>query len=252
MDALKSRPLIHGEGTPEEHWRPWLNGWRVRRLDLQDVLPASKRLVVVAPHPDDEVLGCGALIAMHAGRGGRCLVVGVTDGEASHHGIVGCDPVELRLTRVQERLRGLMALGLSSAAVLRLQLPDGRIAEHEAILTACVRGVLRPGDIVVTTWHRDGHPDHDATGRATRAAAAAKACICLEMPVWMWHWAVPADIRVPWSCLRSLPVSDQVREAVHTAVASHATQVLPRTAAQPVLNHEIRQRALRSTGYLFV
>ena len=54
-----------------------MTGWRGAALD-------GERVVVVAPHPDDEVLAAGGLMRWMACRGREVLVVGVTDGEASH------------------------------------------------------------------------------------------------------------------------------------------------------------------------
>jgi LmbE family N-acetylglucosaminyl deacetylase len=43
--------------------------------------PSREKMVVIAPHPDDEVLGAGGLIAAQAFLGVEIVVVAVTDGE---------------------------------------------------------------------------------------------------------------------------------------------------------------------------
>jgi LmbE family N-acetylglucosaminyl deacetylase len=49
-----------------------------------ELLADRRQLVVVAPHPDDETLGCGALLHEAAQSGTRCRVICMTDGSASH------------------------------------------------------------------------------------------------------------------------------------------------------------------------
>ena len=63
-------------GTPEEEWRQLLQG-------AQEWAPSQGPLIVVAPHPDDEVFGPGGLIRCWAAAGQSVTVVSVTDGEAA-------------------------------------------------------------------------------------------------------------------------------------------------------------------------
>lgn len=74
--------VTHDTATPESVWRPWIDAADFSTRPLSDWVPPHARLVVVAPHPDDEVRACGALLAMHAQRGGESLIVAVTDGES--------------------------------------------------------------------------------------------------------------------------------------------------------------------------
>ena len=81
--ALEPR-RIRDEGTPESVWQTWPGLDAIESVPIEKWIHPAMRLVVVAPHPDDEILACGGLMAMHAARGGSTLVVAVTDGEASH------------------------------------------------------------------------------------------------------------------------------------------------------------------------
>jgi LmbE family N-acetylglucosaminyl deacetylase len=64
--------------------------------------------VVVAAHPDDEVLGVGGTMAMLAARGVRLRLIAITDGEASHP---GADPAVIAQTRINESADALDRLG---------------------------------------------------------------------------------------------------------------------------------------------
>ena len=62
MGAVTAPPRIQGEGTSGRVWQAWLPALACADMaPVAGLLPAQ-RLVVVAPHPDDEVLACGALI----------------------------------------------------------------------------------------------------------------------------------------------------------------------------------------------
>lgn len=253
MAAVAELPLIHGEGRGEHSWRPWLAQAGVREIALQDCLPSTSRLVVVAPHPDDEVLACGGLLSMHAESGGAVLLVAVTDGEASHRGSTVWTRTELARQRCSERLQGLERLGLPAPEIARLALPDGHLAEHMAPLRSGLLALLQADDVLVSTWPHDGHPDHEATGRAARMACLAVGCTFIAAPVWMWHWAATADLRVPWRLLRALPLSDAVVARKLSALAAHRSQLGPRDGgAGPVLGSAIRARVAWPAEYYFV
>lgn len=253
MDAVTAERTIASAGCAESVWRDWLEAIDVPALPLQDWLAASARLVVVAPHPDDEVLACGALLAMHAARGGGCCVVAVTDGEASHPASTQWSPQRLGTVRSAERREGLRRLGLSGAQAHVLGLPDGAVQAQADWLRRRLIGLLRPADVVVVTWALDGHPDHDACGTAAEQACAAVCCRLLAAPVWMWHWAAPEDVRVPWHRLRALEVDATAWSAKQSALQAHASQHAARKEGQgPVLGAEILARATRQYEYFFV
>ena len=65
-------------------------------------------------------------------------------------------------------------LGVAAAAIHPLGLPDGGVTAQQARRTDALARLLRPGDLAITPWRHDGHPDHDATGRACAAACSAR------------------------------------------------------------------------------
>jgi LmbE family N-acetylglucosaminyl deacetylase len=250
--AVNHQRLIQGEGTPESRWQPWLQSSGIRTCSIEAVLPRSARLVIIAPHPDDEVLACGGLMAMYRALGGDVLVIAVTDGEASHVGSPKLITQSLAATRSAEAVDGLNQLGLHGVPVIRLAIPDGLVAHHTLRLALRLQMLLRPTDVVVSTWRLDGHPDHDATGFAASLACAAVGCRLIEAPVWMWHWAAPGDSRVPWQRLWRLPLESYVRDRKRAALSAHVSQLdESRHANGAVLGASIVQRANRLDEYFF-
>ncbi|MDB5846607.1 MAG: hypothetical protein JWP29_359 [Rhodoferax sp.] len=245
---------IEGGGTSEASWQNWPALPAVRCLSLNEWLPHGVRLVVVAPHPDDEVLACGGLLAAHAARGGVGLVVAVTDGEASHAGDAAWPPNLLARQRRAESAQGLEALGLRREGMVRFGVPDGRVRLHAPQLVSGLHLALQRTDVVVSTWRLDGHPDHDATGVAVAGVCARIGCRFMEAPVWMWHWARPGDPRVPWHRLMAFELDAAALAAKTAALALHGSQLAARGGAEtePVLGPEILARAARRTEFFFV
>lgn len=253
MGAVDLSALIHGDCTGEPVWRRWLAQLRCHELSTADWLPRGARLVVVAPHPDDEVLGCGGLIATHTAQGGEVLLVAVTDGEASHDGAPSSRREFLACVRRNEQWQGLRLLGLPQPKVLHLALGDGQVQHQGDLLLEKLMALLQPGDVVVSTWEHDGHPDHDTTGEVARRASAAIGCAHLAAPVWMWHWATPGDDRVPWPRLRGLPLSADASAKKTMALAAHRSQLGPRSQhIGAVLDPAILARAAWRTEYFLV
>ncbi len=134
--------------------------------------PPRGKVLVLAPHPDDETIGCGGAIAFHRRRGDPVLVVFATDGERG-------DPQgrfrgrDLAAVRRREALAAAKTLGVFRTEFWGF--PDGGLAAEEK-LGARVAALLRrerPA-VVYRPGLRDPHGDHRALARACRKAAAAR------------------------------------------------------------------------------
>lgn len=273
---LRDDRRIQGQGTPESEWQAWPGLGQIAEMSLDQLVPPGRRCVVVAPHPDDEVLACGGLLAMLAARrradiearerspylarqqakgftrqDDPLLVVGVTDGEASHPGSRMWTPERLAVQRRAERAIGMRRLGWH-LLVHAAGLPDGGVTEQEEVLAVHLMGLVRPGDVLLTPWRQDGHPDHEATGRACARVKALTGVAVMEMPVWAWHWAAPGDARVPWDRLRRIALDEPAMAAKRLAIEAHRSQLLADQGRPPVLPLWALDRLLRPFEYVFL
>ena len=224
--------FTHSQQTTAES--DWLRSPRIAgMLELCIDWAAIGKLVVVAAHPDDETLGAAGLIQRAAQHGVPVEVLVATLGEKSHPHSPTHTPGDLAAIRAAELRRALKLL--APDAVHRvLGLPDGGLhvlAQElkQEIAAAAARNSDR--SLVVAPWSRDGHTDHDAAGSAASLAARSTDSLFLEYPIWLWHWGSPNRGQVPWPALRKLNLSTQEQRAKAAAISSHASQVLPLSAA---------------------
>lgn len=235
--------LIAGSsGTPAAAWRASLQLKHLARIDRDQLVPPGRRLVVVAPHPDDEVLACGGLLASLRAEAVEGLLISVTDGEGSHPGSTRWTPERLRQARQQESSAALARLGvdLEQWEWRRLRLPDSGVGV--TALTERLRKLIRPGDRLISTWRRDGHCDHEATGLACAQVAAQCGARHYESPVWAWHWALPGDPRLPWARARRLDLDEEAVRRKREAIQAHVSQL---EGTAPILDRHLLETLLQ-------
>jgi len=216
---------IDRPGTTEETWGAWAG---LKHLPAADPL-GWPSVVIVAAHPDDEILGVGGTMSMLAAAGARLRLIAVTDGEASHP---GADPEAIARMRTTESATARDVLRIQDIEVIRLRLPDTGLTACEAELSVRLRKLCTGFAVCLAPWEADAHADHEAAGRAARRACRQ----VLSYPIWMWHWAAPADRRVPWSRGCRIPLTTDVAALKKAAIQAFASQLTDREgAAGPVL-----------------
>jgi LmbE family N-acetylglucosaminyl deacetylase len=155
--------------------------------------PTARCALVLAPHMDDEVFGCGGTLARCADAGSRVVVAYLTSGARGHarRGGVGGRELGDRLvaTRKQEARRAAAILGLRSLVFFDGE--DGDLRVDPAIVRrlAGVAAAVRP-DVVFLPFLTDTHRDHWVTN-AIWLAAAAEAGLPAEFPCWGYEVWTP-------------------------------------------------------------
>lgn len=245
MAAVEAR-VIEGRGTDEAAWRNarWMD--EAEDVRLEDFLPEHARLVVVSPHPDDEILGCGGLIHDAVAAGRQVRVVTLTDGEQAYPADAAWGPSQLAPVRRAELDAAMTTLGAAANDVVHLGLGDGTLAQRHSAIVAQLAPLLTPRDVLLVTWSRDGHPDHEAAARATRELATRTGLPRLEYPIWGWHWASAATSPFGDGLLR-YPLNNASRVRKAQALRCFATQTgeSEPPPADPILPPDVLARFLR-------
>jgi len=129
------------------------------------------KVVVFAPHPDDEVIGCGGTIAAHVQVGDEVVIVYLTSGEA---GSLAIPPDELKVVREGEARQGAEILRVNDLIFLRF--PDGYLDFSPERICTLVELIRKKKPDVVYLPHaqetpRDHRVTHELAWEAVRRAA---------------------------------------------------------------------------------
>lgn len=225
----EARPFSHRDvGTSEPAWLLDAAWDRVPRLDLDAVLVRCSRVVVVAPHPDDETLGLGATLADLQMRGVDVTVVFVTHGGEA-------DP------RRTEGDRALAALG-SGVSSVWWDLPDGALDRVQDQLCLRLTPLIDGRTVLFAPLETDGHADHDTVARVAETVARRQSAMLLHYPIWLWHWATPYDME--WDRVRVLAPSLHGLRAKSSAIECYTSQLVA-TDGFPIVGSAVLARAYR-------
>lgn len=209
---------------------------RLRRRSESLELTRNGTTLVLAPHPDDEALGCGALLARRAASGSNTVVAYFTDGEGSHRGHPTLRPADLAVLRRAEALDAMASIGIPGDRLRFCGAPDGKLkslspSEIE-IWVARLKDLVvevRPAEVMLPC-RDDGSSEHEAVFTLLRRALAAlpfAAPRILEFPVWSW-WSPRLLSRVvkrPGAVWRQ-PV-DEYAESKRGLLRRYPSQTLP-------------------------
>jgi LmbE family N-acetylglucosaminyl deacetylase len=190
-----------------------------RRLGLPD----GQRLCVVAPHPDDESIACGGLLALWVAAGRQADVVILTGGEmgsAMVRGMAVTDAARAGMMadlRARRRGEAEAAVGILGAAGMWFDGADGGLQGDEDRLVAqlCDMWLASPPDVIAAPYPTDRHADHAVAARIVGRAAGVlpKATPVLGYEVWS-----PAPVNAV------LDIS-AVADVKWRAIAAHVSQV---------------------------
>ncbi|MEB8386744.1 PIG-L family deacetylase [Rhodobacteraceae bacterium KMM 6894] len=199
---------------------------------LPDVFSGQQRLVVLAPHPDDESLGCGGLLARAFG-GAGAHVVCLTDGSASHPNSALWTPRRLARRRHTEMITALKRLGGTARDLTWMGMPDAGLyrADVQAVAGELARIIdgLDASQIFVPAVE-DSHEDHQAAAKfAQELRVMRPEWTYYAYPVWS-RWNDPDfDSNIARHAPIFLPLGDlcaKKRAAIH-AHQSQLGQIVP-------------------------
>jgi len=198
-------------------------------LAAETVLNWGKTLVV-APHPDDESLGCGGAIALLREFEREVEILVLSDGTLSHPNSVKFPPEELRELRETEMLDALEILGVAADNVEFFRYRDRSVpnenSEDFANAVNRCRDYLEQSaaQTILVPWRRDPHPDHRAAYSLFKTACENSIRI-IEYPIWLWEIAESVDApRFDEVAVRRIDIS-RVNEKKQRAIRAHVSQI---------------------------
>lgn len=203
---------------------------RMRELPLArlDQITNGENVMVLAPHPDDESLGCGGLIAQACALGQPPIVAILTDGTGSHPSSPSYPPVRLRDLREREARQAVDLLGLPPERIHFLRFRDTAAPTFGPAFNCAVTTIVRlmrsyHCRILCAPWFYEPHGDHEAAQLIARSAASVTDALLLSYLV--WGWTLPADTTLPDEQVDGwrLGIADQLA-IKRDAIASHASQ----------------------------
>lgn len=169
-------------------------------------------VLVLAPHPDDETVGCGGYLRLAADRGERTVVVFLTSGEA---GVPGMAADEAAGLREAEAEAAATVLGLARTVFLRGR--DWSLAADAVRLAPVLRRVLQAEtpSVILVPHPEDAHPDHQAAWPLL--AAALPDALPAALPVY--------EVWTPMGWFDDVVDVSGVMPAKSAALACYASQL---------------------------
>lgn len=201
---------------------------RVMRIKLLPVRATGKQEIslpqnalIIAPHPDDEALGCGGMIHRMVNQGRDVHVVILTGGEKS---LAEVDDEELKSTRRRLALQAAIHLGLAEDNIHFLAYPDGGVSaacSETAKLQALISNI-RPSAIFIPHWG-EGWNDHVVVRSIVQQLNCGDAAL-YEYCVWMWYYNIWG---LDWKNAYLLSMNDTEYKAKRDAMKVYLETLAP-------------------------
>jgi len=172
--------------------------------------PEGQRVLVIAPHPDDEVIGCGGTVRLHRQLGHTVSILYLTDGE---RGIKNLNPIRTAELRREEAVRSASHLDVPEEHLYHLHLRDGDLINQSGT-NYDFRDILQKADpdIIYLPSFIETHRDHYAANILLKNNLIKSSTICAYE---VWTPLIPN---------RLVNISNVV-EAKKNALMEHASQL---------------------------
>ncbi len=202
--------------------------WRELPIVPFDEIIGDGTCLILAPHPDDETLGCGGLIATCCAASRPPLVVILTDGSGSHLNSRQYPASKLITLREAEATEAVTTLGLPGERIMFLREPDTKAPHRGPVFQSIVdrlAGYVRGFECstILAPWRHDPHCDHEAASRIACETARVTGIRALAYPV--WGWTIPTKLVLDATEPRGwrLDVTQHL-PAKRRAIAAYASQ----------------------------
>lgn len=245
-DPENKQRLIYGRGTSKQQWLDWKGIKQLNPLDLEQHFPKSSRVLILAPHPDDEILGCAGLMQKLLELQRNIVLVAVTNGTGSHPDSTLYTEEQLNQIRPAESKAALKILNIQNIQRIAFNLQDGAIAISHAEFYTQLEQLIEPNDILITTYEKDGHPDHEHSAYVVSQISKKYQLKHYQVLIWAWHWAAPNNAQIAWKQAHRLDLSSRELELKQRAIQCFKSQLERDTSTgqAPILSSEAIDRIL--------
>jgi len=177
-----------------------------------------KNILIISPHPDDEIFGLGGFILKMKWEGCKIQIILLTDGESSG---IWPDKEEIRKHRVHLSERVCSLIGINISDITRLHLTDGKVPHpgqdgyNEAVNSVrSIINAVKP-DAVFSTHTLDFWPgDHVACAKITVDAIKQSEVTTQLLYFWVWAWynlRLGQILKIISSKLQKIDIHDQLK-----------------------------------------
>ncbi|MDD3270543.1 MAG: PIG-L deacetylase family protein [Syntrophomonadaceae bacterium] len=183
-----------------------------------------QHVLIVAPHPDDDIIGCGGSIAKHCKAGNQVTIMYMTSGDA---GGIQYSKEELAALREDEARKAANHLGVNNLIFLRLA--DGYVEfnRENLIRITCILREIKP-DIVYIPHSQEANRDHRITHQLLlEACQRAGAPFFPECGTQLWGVATILGYEV-WTPIQDVYYSEDISEFMEqkrAALQMHVSQL---------------------------
>ena len=182
--------------------------------------------LIIAPHPDDEVIGCAGLIQKEIKAKKRVDIVILSGGEASHNSCCDIPQPELKDRRRELTLYAAKILGLNESSIHFLNYPDGNInySHPESDRLKALIERINPQSIFIP--HKgEGWNDHIQVRNIIDKILSDKTKVTIyEYCVWFWYYNY---WDIDWKNAFILKMSKEEHQKKNIAINSYIKPLAP-------------------------
>lgn len=203
-------------------WRKWLLAIAQQHPTFKIVdTPPQAKVLVLSPHPDDEIFGCGGTLALHRKQGDTVKIIYLCSGDQLTNPTA---KVGLAQTRHAEALKAIKRINLTSNDVTFLDNHDNDLTIDKNTVVAITKIINEYAPTLIYLPHpADNHPDHEATARILYTVLSKNIAPALTKKIALWHY----EVWQPIFANRLINI-DKVLALKKQMIADHHTQLQDR------------------------
>ena len=200
----------------------------IRRLALITAkdIKITDRVLIVAPHPDDEIIGCTGLITSCIEKGNKVFLCILTGGEASHQACCNINKEKLKQQRRNLTKKINCQLGVNVQNIFFLDFKDGNIniKDSQVKRLKTIIEETQPESIFIPHQKGEGWSDHIEAGNIIKMLTSNRTLHIYEYCVWFWYYNVWS---IDWKNAFLIRMSDNEHKKKLQSIQDYITPLAP-------------------------